>query len=56
MNGQGVSLQSFIFRDKFIRHFFFLGFIASEDGSNPWDANAFFRDDVSWIVSPPWAP
>ena len=56
MNGQGVSLRSLNFSDKFIRHFSFHGFIASEGGSNPWDATAFFRDDVSWIVSPPWAP
>jgi hypothetical protein len=56
VNGQGVSLQSANFPEKFIRHFFFLGFIASEGGSNPWDATAFWRDDVSWIVSAPWAP
>jgi hypothetical protein len=56
MNGQGVALRSLNFPDKFIRHFFFQGFIASEGGSNPWDATAFFRDDVSWIVSSPWAP
>jgi hypothetical protein len=56
MNGQGVSLRSLNFVDKFIRHFFFLGFIASEGGSNAWDATTSFRDDVSWIVALPWAP
>jgi hypothetical protein len=55
-NGQGVSLRSLNFSDKFIRHFFFFGFIASEGGSNPSDSTAFWRDDVSWIVSSPWAP
>jgi hypothetical protein len=56
MNGQGVSLRSLNLPDKFIRHFFFWGFIASDGGSNPWDATAFWRDDVSWIISSPWAP
>lgn len=56
MNGQGVSLRSVNFPDKYIRHFFFWGFIASEGGANPWDTTTLWRDDVSWIVSPPFAP
>jgi len=55
-NGQGISLQSFNARNKYIRHYNFGGFIASEGGDYPWDAAAFWRDDVSWIVSSPWAP
>ncbi len=55
-NGRGISLRSFNFPNKYIRHFNLGGFIASEGGDNPWDATAFWRDDVSWIVSSPWAP
>jgi hypothetical protein len=56
MNGQGFSFRSLKYPNKYIRHYDSRGFIASKDGSNPWDTTALWRDDVSWIVSSPWAP
>jgi hypothetical protein len=30
-------------------------YIASNGGSNTWDATNFWSDDTSWVVSAPWA-
>jgi hypothetical protein len=56
MNGQGISLRSLNYPNKYIRHYYFRGFIASKGGSNPWDTAELWPDDVSWIVSSPWVP
>jgi hypothetical protein len=56
MNGQGTSFASFNFPTRFIRHFNNNVFVASNGGTNAFDATASFTDDVSWVVSAPWAP
>jgi hypothetical protein len=56
MNGQGTTFASFNFPTRFIRHFNNTVFIASNGGPDTFDATASFADDVSWVVSAPWAP
>jgi non-reducing end alpha-L-arabinofuranosidase len=31
-------------------------YIASDGGSNAWDTTTSWTDDVSWLVTQPWAP
>jgi non-reducing end alpha-L-arabinofuranosidase len=54
-NGTGTSFASFNFPTRFIRHFNNTLFIASNGGSNNFDSTTSWADDVSWVVSAPWA-
>ncbi|MER5651676.1 alpha-L-arabinofuranosidase B [Streptomyces sp. NPDC060011] len=56
VNGQGNSLVSYNFADRYIRHYANTGYVASNGGSNPFDATALWPDDVSWAVAAPWTP
>jgi hypothetical protein len=55
-NGQGNSFASYNFPDRYIRHYNNIGYIASNGGSNAWDASGLWSDDVSWIVDAAWQP
>ena len=55
-SGQGTSFASFNFPTRFIRHFNNQLFIASNGGTNAFDATASWAADVSWVVSTPWTP
>jgi hypothetical protein len=55
-NGQGNSFQSVNFNTRYIRHFNNNVYIASDGGSNTFDSATSWTDDVSWVVSAPWAP
>jgi hypothetical protein len=55
-SGQGTSFASFNFPTRFLRHFNNTVFIASNGGSNAFDATASWAADVSWVVSAPWTP
>ncbi|QFY05888.1 alpha-N-arabinofuranosidase [Nonomuraea phyllanthi] len=54
-NGQGTSFASYNFPDRFIRHYDNTVYIASNGGSHTFDSSSLWSDDVSWIVSQPWA-
>ncbi|MEW9530000.1 alpha-L-arabinofuranosidase B [Microbispora sp. NPDC049125] len=54
-NGQGTSFASYNYPTRFIRHYNNTVYIASNGGSNAFDNSSFWADDVSWIVSQPWA-
>ncbi|MEU0095223.1 alpha-L-arabinofuranosidase B [Kribbella sp. NPDC006257] len=54
-NGQGVSLRSLNFSDRYVRHYNNLVYIAANGGSNTFDNTNAYTDDVSWLVSAPWA-
>jgi hypothetical protein len=56
MNGQGNSFASSNFPSRFIRHFSNNVYIASNGGSNSFDSTNLWADDVSWVVTAPWAP
>jgi hypothetical protein len=55
--GKGSSFRSLISPTKYIRHYVGKIYIAS-DGSdtNSIDSRAHWTDDITFIVSPPWAP
>jgi hypothetical protein len=56
-SGKGNSFSSKYFPEKYIRHFYGKLYIASEGGgSNPWDTRNLWKDDTSFVVSPPWLP
>ncbi|WNV85423.1 alpha-L-arabinofuranosidase B [Umezawaea sp. Da 62-37] len=54
-NGQGTSLRASNYSDRFVRHYDNLGYIANTSGANTFDSPNTYNDDVSWLVSAPWA-
>ncbi|MFC9328765.1 alpha-L-arabinofuranosidase B [Kitasatospora sp. NPDC057015] len=56
VNGQGNSLVSYNFADRYVRHYANTGYVSSNGGSNSFDAPALWADDVSWVVATPWTP
>jgi Alpha-L-arabinofuranosidase B (ABFB) domain len=56
MDGQGYSFRSFNDPARYIRHYFYRLYIASDGGFSPSDNRAFWTQDVSWRVVQPWAP
>ncbi|MEW9552795.1 alpha-L-arabinofuranosidase B [Nonomuraea sp. NPDC050783] len=54
-NGQGTSLASANYPARYLRHYNNTLYIASNGGSNAFDSATSWSDDVSWIVTPPWA-
>jgi hypothetical protein len=56
-DGKGYAFHSVNYPTKYIRHYYGKVYIASDgNGTNPWDTNALWSDDTSFIVSPPWSP
>ena len=53
-SGQGYSLQSVNYPTKYIRHYSYTAYIASNGGANTWDSANFWAADTSWIVDQPW--
>jgi predicted alpha-1,6-mannanase (GH76 family)/lysophospholipase L1-like esterase len=56
VSGQGVSLESFNFPGRFIRHFNDQLWLASGADLNGFDGAGPFVDDVSWKLQQPLAP
>ncbi|MBE8522477.1 AbfB domain-containing protein [Amycolatopsis sp. H6(2020)] len=54
-NGQGASLRSLNYADRYVRHYDNIVYIAANGGSNTFDSTNAYSDDVSWLVSSPWA-
>jgi Alpha-L-arabinofuranosidase B, catalytic/Alpha-L-arabinofuranosidase B (ABFB) domain/Concanavalin A-like lectin/glucanases superfamily/Lamin Tail Domain/NPCBM-associated, NEW3 domain of alpha-galactosidase len=54
-SGQGVSFQSVNFPGRYIRTFDRVVYVASNGGSNAWDATTGWAADTSWLVATPWA-
>jgi non-reducing end alpha-L-arabinofuranosidase len=55
-HGKGNSFHSVSYPTKFIRHYYGKVYVASNGGTNRWDATANWTDDASFIVSQPWSP
>ena len=34
--------------------FYLTNYIASDGGSNAWDASSLWQDDTTWLVASPW--
>ncbi len=56
IDGQGYSFRSYSDPARYIRHFQYNLYIASDGGPNPSDNPAYWTQDVSWLVTQPWAP
>jgi non-reducing end alpha-L-arabinofuranosidase len=54
-SGTGYSFQSVNYTNKYIRHYTGTVYIASDGGSNAWDSTTSWTNDVSWLVTAPWA-
>ncbi|SNS39402.1 Alpha-L-arabinofuranosidase B (ABFB) domain-containing protein [Streptosporangium subroseum] len=54
-NGRGSSLASYNYPTRFLRHYDNTVSIASNGGSNTFDATGSWADDVSWVVGQPWS-
>lgn len=55
-NGQGVSLQWYGNSALYLRHYDGELYVASDGGSDAWDATTSWTDDVSWVPTTAWAP
>ena len=47
--------MSYNFSYKYIRHFNFLAYAASDGGSNAWDASSLWNEDTTFAVASRWA-
>jgi hypothetical protein len=54
-SGSNYSFMSYNYSYKYIRHYNFLGYVASDGGSNTWDASSLWYEDSTWAVSSPWS-
>ncbi|MEQ0559928.1 alpha-L-arabinofuranosidase B [Amycolatopsis sp. NEAU-NG30] len=54
-SGQGTSLRSVNYSDRLVRHYNNIVYIAADGGPNTFDSANAYNDDVSWVVSAPWA-
>ncbi|MGW3151474.1 alpha-L-arabinofuranosidase B [Streptomyces sp. NPDC001177] len=55
-SGTGTSFASYNYPTRYLRHYDYNVYTASNGGSNTWDSATSWSDDVSWVVSSPWAP
>ncbi|MGN5378485.1 AbfB domain-containing protein [Streptomyces lasalocidi] len=55
-SGTGTSFASYNYPTRYLRHYDYDLYIASDGGSNAFDSSTSWTDDVSWAVSAPWAP
>jgi hypothetical protein len=40
--------------NEYIRDYNFVAYIASDGGSNAWDASSLWQDDTTWLAASPW--
>ncbi|MFG2374417.1 alpha-L-arabinofuranosidase B [Streptomyces sp. NPDC048504] len=55
-SGTGTSFASYNYPTRYLRHYNYNVYIASDGGSNAFDSATSWTDDVSWVVTAPWAP
>ena len=51
LNGQGVSVRSWGYPTRYLRHYDNVMYIASNGGVHTYDALRSFNDDVSFVLS-----
>jgi len=54
-SGVGTSFQSVNFPTKYLRHYNFTAYTASNGGTNAWDSATSWAADTSWQVAQPWS-
>ncbi|GAA0612786.1 alpha-L-arabinofuranosidase B [Streptomyces crystallinus] len=52
-SGSGSSLKSVNFPTKYIRHYQYAAYIASNGGPNTWDSTTSWAQDTSWLTATP---
>jgi hypothetical protein len=50
-SGSNYSFMSYNYSYKYIRHYNFIGYVASDGGSNTWDASSLWYEDTTWSVA-----
>ncbi|MFD9092009.1 alpha-L-arabinofuranosidase B [Streptomyces collinus] len=55
-SGTGTSFASYNYPTRYLRHYDLGVYAASDGGAHAFDSATSWSDDVSWVVSPPWAP
>lgn len=50
LNGDGSSIRSWSYPTRYIRHFEYVVYIASNGGPETFDSTTSFNDDVSWVI------
>ncbi|WP_282971522.1 alpha-L-arabinofuranosidase B [Actinospica acidithermotolerans] len=53
-SGTGVSFEALAYPSKYLRHYNYTAYIASDGGSNAWDASSLWPNDTSWLVDTAW--
>src|SRR5262249_23230710 len=55
-SGSETSFFSYNYPEKYLRHYNNNLYVASDGGSNTWDAASLWPADATWAVSSPWSP
>ncbi len=56
-SGSGTtSFASYNYPARYLRHYDYGLYIASDGGSNAFDSATSWADDVSWRITSPWSP
>jgi len=50
-SGSNYSFMSYNYSYKYIRHYNYIGYVASDGGSNTWDASSLWYEDTTWSVA-----
>jgi non-reducing end alpha-L-arabinofuranosidase len=56
-SGSNYSFMSYNYSYKYIRHYDYVGYVASDGvfSSNAWDAASLWDEDSTWAVTSPWS-
>jgi hypothetical protein len=54
-SGSNYSLMSNNYSNKYMRHYDYVGYVASDGGSNAWDSATSWTQDTTWVAASPWA-
>ena len=47
--------MSYNYSYQYIRHFDYVGYIASDGGANSWDASSLWYEDTTWAKASAWS-
>jgi hypothetical protein len=54
-SGSNWSFESGNYPNKYIRHYDYVAYIASDGGSNAWGTATLWTEDSTWQYASPWA-
>jgi hypothetical protein len=50
-SGSNYSFMSYNYSYKYVRHYNYIGYVASDGGSNTWDASSLWYEDTTWATA-----